>query len=185
LLLKRIWQERLRSLRAVAFTVLTDPAAVEDVLQETFTRVFQRGRAFQTEDEAFNYLRRAVINNSIDAFRKQQRNLKRFRQREYQGESPEIADSQTIDPLEILIREENHVLQNRLAMEVRRAVGKLPQPQREAIRLFFGKNSRQNVKEVCRRKGIPYSTVRSRMLKGIDNIRRQLQLRGMKGFTPF
>ena len=39
--------------------------------------------------------------------------------------------------------------------------------------------SPRKLREVCREKGIPYSTVRSQITAGIDRIRRRLKARGV------
>ena len=178
--LTQIWEERIHIFKTIAQALLIDSATVEDVLQETITKVLQKKRKFEDQHEAANYLRRAVINNSIDAFRKKQRYLKHFIARDYN--SSEMADRKSEDALSFLIKEETIEQRSKLNREVRKAVKLLSPPQQEAISIFFDHNSPKKVKEECRRKGIPYSTARSRMLKGIDNIRKHLRGRGIEGF---
>ena len=46
------------------------------------------------------------------------------------------------------------------------------------VDITFNRNH-QKIKDLCKEKGIPYSTVRSRMTAGIDRIRRRLQAKGI------
>jgi len=62
--------------------------------------------------------------------------------------------------------------------EVRKTLGELPPEQREAIDIAFNRNHRK-IKDICTEKGIPYSTIRSRVTAGIDHIRRQLTVKGI------
>ena len=60
---------QVRSLRA-AYLVVQDGALAEDVVQETFLRIFQRIRFFD-ETRAFEpYLLRSVVNAALDAMEK-------------------------------------------------------------------------------------------------------------------
>jgi len=183
--LTQIWEERLYALKSIAYALLMDSSAVEDVLQETFKKVLEKERKFSDKHEAANYLRRAVINNSIDAVRRRQRNFKRFKNREDYRYPNEMVDQNSDDPLTFLIKEETIERRDQLTLEVRQAVKRLPTDQQEAISIFFNRNPPSNIKQVCRDIGIPYSTVRSRMLRGIDGIRRQLRIRGIDGFEEF
>ena len=57
-------------------------------------------------------------------------------------------------------------------------MAELPSVQREALEFAFNGNH-QKLRDVCREKGIPYSTVRSRVTVGIDRIRRRLEAKGI------
>lgn len=62
--------------------------------------------------------------------------------------------------------------------ELRAGLKSLSREQREAIRIMFERNGRP-IKQTCADLGIPYSTVRSRMLTGIEVLRRHLCDRGL------
>jgi RNA polymerase sigma factor (sigma-70 family) len=181
-LLSQIWQERLYIFKSIAYAVLADASVVEDVLQETFKKVLQSKHSFTDRQEAFNYLRRAVINTSIDAFRKKQRFCRRFESKGNLSDYPSRTEEGQGDPLNFLIREETNRHRQELLTEIQDAITRLTATQKEALTIFFGRQSNRNVKQLCRCKGLPYSTVRSRMLKAVENIRKQLHSKGVPGF---
>jgi DNA-directed RNA polymerase specialized sigma24 family protein len=66
--------------------------------------------------------------------------------------------------------------QDSILKEVRKTLGKLSPEQREAIDIAFNRHHRK-IKDICTEKGIPYSTIRSRVTAGLDHIRRQLTIK--------
>lgn len=166
----------------MATAVLRSPVQVEDVLQEAFARVLKSGRDFSCPQEAFKYLRTAVLNTAIDFYRRIRR------QRESAAAQAEearfsYASGQHKDPLGILILEEETRKRDQLLDEVRAAMNRLTPQQRQAIQIFFDSNRGSTIKDVCRESGVPYSTLRSRMLQGIDQIRAHLRARGLREFN--
>ena len=91
--------------------------------------------------------------------------------------SPFLNSQEPLNPLNILIREEEEKLESSLLVEMRKILKTLPPKQKEAIDLVFSRNG-QKLKEICEEKNIPYSTLRSRMLSAIDRIRKQLKSKG-------
>lgn len=169
-MLVRLWERNRAILRSLVRTVLFDHSLIDDVLQEAFARLLKRNRTFPSERETYNYMRRVVLNTAIDFYR--QRNRARLCAREFY--SP--ADAST--PLDLLIREEQENLHVSVLAEVLKALESLPLEQREAIELFFRRDGRR-IKEICEKMKIPYSTLRSRMLAGIDAIRKELKEKGL------
>ncbi len=157
---------------------MTDEAA-DDALQEAFVKVLRSGKRFSQRQQAVNYLYRAVLTSAIDIYRKRRRRVSRFQAGpDNLQESDELAgDSRRHcslpDPLENLLERERRGWEQALVREVRRAWESLPAPQREAIDLALNRNGK-SFRAVCAEAGIPYSTARSRMLVGIDQIRKHL-----------
>lgn len=152
---------------------MCDESVVDDVLQDTYTNLLRRQRTFKTDEEAFNYLRRSVINTSIDYYRSARRRESRLTTLDSWRSDTE--DSGLSDPERYLIQKERDLHRQDLINEVQEALGKLTGEQRQAIDLIFRRSEEKTLKEVCKERGIPYSTLRSRMLAGVDRIRRHLR----------
>lgn len=170
-MLERVWREHQGLFRSIVRTILFDLSSTEDVLQEAFARILQCQKNFSSEREAFQYLRRVVFSTTIDHYR-------RMTRQELLLKNPYLAAREQPDPLNLLIREEEEELQTSLVGEIRKVVRKLPNEQREAIELTFG-HPHKRLKEMCKQKGIPYSTLRSRMIAALDQIRNQLRAKGI------
>lgn len=166
-------------LRRVAGRILLDPDVVEDVLQESFARALAARRRFSGNRETLNYLNRVVVNTSIDFYRKRRRHLLRFQPVDPAGPpleelgGREAGDRRPPTPLERLLHRERRRAEGTVLRRVNQALTDLPRVQRDAIDLLLNRNGR-SCREVCAEAGIPYSTARSRMLGGIDRIRREL-----------
>lgn len=176
-MLQRIWQENYPLFRSIARTILFHGANIDDVLQEAYARILQSKKRFTTEEEAYNYVRQVVRRTTIDQYRRLRRQHAYLTLvgdfREYSATLVQEGE----DALGQLIRKEEHRRQVELLREVREALRELAPEQREAILLIFGRN--RAMKEICREIGIPYSTLRSRMLSGIDRIRALLREKGI------
>jgi RNA polymerase sigma-70 factor (ECF subfamily) len=177
-----VWEKKKCAFRAMVRAVVSDPNSVEDVLQEAFLRVLKTRKSFANGQEAFNYLRRTVLNTSIDSYRRLKRQNSRFDTRNGERYTQGYAEIGN-DPLSLLLTTEAAEMHNQLVTEVERALRTLQPKQREAVEAFFRRESTLKLKEFCQEQGVPYSTLRSRMLQGIDQIRIQLQARGVSGFV--
>ncbi len=174
-MLVEIWQRNLAIFRSVVRNILPDGADPDDVLQDAFTRILECKLAFTSETEAFNYLRRVVVNHAIDSYRK----IRRWQAAQV-DECVDYCGSGSSTPLTALIREEQEELQVLLLREVEEALDSLPAKQRRAVEIFFNrKPDNKSLKEVCREKGVPYSTLRCRVVTAIDKIRKQLKKKGV------
>lgn len=176
-MLDRIWQKNLRVLRKLAAEILADQSAVEDVVQDALARVLSHRRTFQSEHEAFSFLRRTVLNTTIDYYRYRSRRGTRF-YTEYASSIRETTSEHSSDPFEQLVRSEKNRRREELLQQIRLAIQNLPRRQQEAIEIVF-LNEGKPIKEACREKGLSYSTVRSRMQAGLDRIRKQLKQKGL------
>lgn len=160
--------------------VLPGSHHIDDVLQEAFTRVLRSNRRFSSPNDAYKYLRTSTLTTAIDFYRRLKRQHRVFAACDVK--SIYRPTSGHDDPLSRLIRVEEVNERNALMAEVYAAVENLAPEQQEAIRAFFGKRRQASLKEYCMDAGVSYSTLRCRMLKGIDRIREQLQERNINGF---
>jgi RNA polymerase sigma factor (sigma-70 family) len=174
-----VWEEKQSTFQALVLAVLSDNTLTEDVLQEAFARILQSGKTFDSREEAFNYLRRTVTNTAIDWYRR----LRRYRSHFTQSRSKHFIESRPApcsNPLTHLLAQEQMLTRKTLLREIHIAIGKLSPEKREAINIFFSPGKRKTIKHLCRERGVPYSTLRSRMIRGIDEIRVQLRHRGIQ-----
>ncbi len=179
-MLERIWYEKQPVFRSIVVRMLLDPSRVDDILQEAFAHVLASGRAFPTEADAYRYIRRVVSNTTIDHYRASKRALDCFSTETIFVYS-EPRSSQP-SPLTTLLKNEFARSRSELLEEVSRALTDLPPDQREAILLILGPRPRK-LTEMCSEIGVPYSTLRSRMIAGLERIRRKLKVKGL--YRPY
>gem|GEM_PF-2525539 len=175
-LLAQIWNRNLPILRSLVRNILIDPSLADDVLQDAFTLVISKRQEsdFKDEHHAYSYMRRAVVNTAINYYRRRRREIVDLKERE--AKSRRI-QSENWTPLSLLIREEQENLQANLMRQVQTTVEELSPEQKEAITLVFTRN--QKLKQVCKERGIPYTTLRSRAFAAVDEIRKRLQIKGV------
>ena len=148
---------------------------MDDVLQEAFVKLLESKKHFSSPNEAYNYMRKVVLNTSIDHYRCLRRRQKAYSVNPGNFSSP---SSDAPNPLNLLIEKEKGAVKNSILEEVRKTLGELTPEQREAIEIAFNRDHRK-IKDICTEKGIPYSTIRSRVTAGIDHIRRRLTIKGI------
>lgn len=141
--------------RALALELVRDPAAADDVAQETFVAAWQRG------DEATRSSRGLLATIARNFARQFHRRDERRRERERSAAQrerlPSVAD--------VVEREERR-------RAVVAAVLALPDAERVAVLLRFydGLAPRQ----IARRLGVPTETARTRVKRGVERVRAQL-----------
>lgn len=179
-MLEEIWQKHQSLFRGLVRNLLIDFSLTDDVLQDAYARVLKSGKHFDNRPQAFQYLRRTVVNTTIDYYRQ----IRRRHRFEAEGCLPHgefrAAGTDTADHL--LVREDRDQLEISVLNEVDKALETLPSHQREAIDLLFFPQE-ATLKELCASRGVPYSTMRSRMLAGVDRIRKHLKKKGL--FHPY
>ena len=175
-MLERLWRKNQAILRSIVLNILIDPSGVDDVLQEAYAKVLQSHKRFSTQEETYNYLRKTVLNTCIDYYRSCQRRNALF-VNSCDTESSSLSHNQT-DPLTHLLEKKKGEVRGTILEEVRKSLEELSPKQREAIEIIFNRNHGK-VKDICKEKGIPYSTIRSRVTAGIDRIRRRLRVKGI------
>ena len=173
---EEIWHQNQAIFRSIIRSVLIDPSAVDDVLQEAYTKLMRAGRDFPTRGETYSYIRKVVLNTSIDHYRACRRRMARLGIPLDNHDSHETL--RVCDPLAILMKKEEIRFHHLILEEIRRTVSGLPSKQQEAIDITFNRRH-QKIKDICKARGIPYSTVRSRVLAAIQNIRRRLKSKGI------
>jgi RNA polymerase sigma factor (sigma-70 family) len=170
-MLEEVWARNHGVWKAIVKSMLYDHSAVDDVLQDALTQVIKSKRHFPNEAEACQYIRRAVVNTTIEYYRRLRRQNTEARMK-YVTRHRVSPDT----PLAIMMREEQEQADASLLRAVLDAKQRLSSLHQEAVDLAFGRD--RKLKEICRERGIPYSTLHSRVLNAVDQIRKELKTRG-------
>jgi RNA polymerase sigma-70 factor, ECF subfamily len=150
-----------RLVYSIALRALHDLPAAEDVVQEVFFRVWERGRQFDRGRGPFvAWLIGVARNRAIDECRRQRRRLRI--EAPSLTEQDFLADGDASDPsLAGVIAEERAA--------VRAALSRLPVEQRLAIELAYFQGMTQQ--EIANTLGHPLGTVKTRIRMGMRKVR--------------
>ena len=182
-LIDKIWEENQRLFKSIVVAIINKPADIDDVLQETYRRVLKTPYKITSPEEAFYYLKKSVRNTSIDWNRKSFRRNLTVKEQVSNYERLEGLRSTEENPLSQLLQQERRQSDTSFIAAVYLAIEELPEKQRESVKAFFSIGNSSSPKELCFVKNIPYSTLRSRMVKGIDSIRTILSKKNVPGFA--
>jgi RNA polymerase sigma factor (sigma-70 family) len=152
---------------SVALKVLNDPGRAEDVVQESFLKLWNNaGRFDASRGSLRGWLMSTVRNRSIDYLRG-----RAAHEREERGLDPDLAlAGPSSDPW-------REVSQSLERSAVREAVNHLPAEQRHAVELaYFGGYSGREIADMTR---VPLSTVKGRMRLALEKLSSYLQSRGL------
>lgn len=148
---------------SLAYRIVGERAAAEDVTQEAFISIWRSGARFdRTRGSVRSWMLSIVRNRAIDSLRSKA------------GKAPKLTfdDDAVLEqrPSEELTEEE--AMRRETASEVRGALGQLPGEQSKVIELaYFGGFSQS---EISRMLGVPLGTVKGRMRLGLEKIRGEL-----------
>jgi RNA polymerase sigma-70 factor (sigma-E family) len=149
-----LYQETAVSLIRLAYVILSDRPAAEDVVQEAFCNLYRRWDQLADTDRAGQYVRAAVVNGCRSVLRR-----RAVRNRHVLYELPAASAEAAI-----LGGEERD--------EVIRAVDRLPRRQREALVLRYYLD--QSEAEIAELMGVGPSTVRSTIHRALESLGRTL-----------
>jgi len=148
---------------SLAYRIVGEKAAAEDVTQEAFISIWKSGARFdRARGSVRSWMLSIVRNRAIDALRSRA------------GKAPKLSfDDDAI--LEQRAAEEltdDEAMRRETATELRGALGELPGEQSKVIELaYFGGFSQS---EISRMLGVPLGTVKGRMRLGLEKIRGEL-----------
>lgn len=148
---------------SLAYRIVGEKAAAEDVTQEAFISIWRSGARFdRARGSVRSWMLSIVRNRAIDALRSRA------------GKAPKLSfdDDAVLEqrPAEELTEEE--AMKHETASEIRGALGELPGEQSKVIELaYFGGFSQS---EISRMLGVPLGTVKGRMRLGLEKIRGEL-----------
>ena len=148
---------------SLAYRIVGEKAAAEDVTQEAFISIWRSGSRFdRARGSVRSWMLSIVRNRAIDALRSRA------------GKAPKLSfdDDAILEqrPAEELTEDE--AMRRETATEIRGALGELPGEQSKVIELaYFGGFSQS---EISRMLGVPLGTVKGRMRLGLEKIRGEL-----------
>ena len=169
--LELLYEQYAPAVMGLAVKMLGDQATAEEVVQETFWRVWRNADSFSARQGSFSsWLFGITRNLSIDTWRRGK-----------------------VRPQPVINEQEQQQLENRPDPEanvdesawtaikhgqVRQALNALPQAQRQVVELaFFGSMTRQEIAEAI---GAPLGTVHTRARLGLQKLRELLQEQGFE-----
>jgi RNA polymerase sigma-70 factor, ECF subfamily len=157
----------------LSLKILGDQALAEDILQETFWRVWQSAATFQSQLGPFTgWLFRIARNLAIDAYRRRS-----VRPQAFVGAngSDPILD-ETPDPDMDVAEQAQSILQNQ---QVRKALESLPYVQRQVIEMaYFNGMTRQEIAEAT---GEALGTIHTRARLALQKLRGELEREKFEG----
>jgi RNA polymerase sigma-70 factor, ECF subfamily len=145
---------------SLAYRIVGEKAAAEDVTQEAFISIWRSGAHFdRTRGSVRSWMLSIVRNRAIDALRSRA------------GKAPKL----TLDDDAILEQRpaegftDHEAMRRETATKVRSALGELPGEQSKVIELaYFGGFSHSEISRIL---GVPLGTVKGRMRLGLEKIR--------------
>ena len=151
----------------ISLKVIGDQALAEDVLQETFWRVWQSAGTYQSQRGPFTgWLFRIARNLSIDAYRR--RNVRPQTISGVEGSDPILEE--TPDPDTNVADQAQSILKNR---QIRKALAALPMVQRQVIEMaYFYGMTRQEIAEAT---GEALGTIHTRARLALQKLRGEFE----------
>jgi RNA polymerase sigma-70 factor (ECF subfamily) len=148
---------------SLAYRIVGDRAAAEEVTQEAFISVWRSGARFDAaRGSVRSWLLSVVRNRAIDFLRSRA------------GKAPKLTfdDDAVLEQRPAEERTEEEALRRETAAEVRGAIGKLPGEQSKVIELaYFGGFSHSEIAQIL---NLPMGTVKGRMRLGLEKIRGEM-----------
>ena len=174
--LEVVYQRYSRAVYSLALRLLGDGPAAEEVVQETFLKLWRHPTAYQpTRGHLFPWLLGVAHHHAVDLLRHRQ-----LEQRHSVAAGPSPQGDGLVDLIDSLgIASSDGDPQARVgALEQRLAVGRalarLPQDQRIPLELAYYRGLTQV--EIATRLGVPLGTVKTRMRLGLQQLRRTPEL---------
>jgi len=148
---------------SLAYRIVGDRAAAEDVTQEAFVSVWRSGARFDAaRGSVRSWLLSIVRNRAIDF----------LRTRAAKAPKLDLDDELALELRPAAERTEEEALRRETAGELRGALADLPGEQSKVIELaYFGGFTHS---EIARILGLPLGTVKGRMRLGLEKIRSEL-----------
>ncbi len=164
------WEDRIRG---AAFRFLGSEEEARDVAQEAFLRAYRALGSFKREARFSSWLYQIATNLCRD----------RLRRRKTRA-TVSLEEIEENGPVMVEARPGAHdrLLQMDLARAVRRAVEALPDEQREVV--ILKEYQELTFIEIAQTLDVPVSTVKTRLYRGLGQLRRRLEREGLRGPAP-
>jgi len=164
-LLDRIIEQYQQRLYRYLLFLTGDPALAEDLFQETWIRVLERGHQYNAKSKFESWLFAIARNLVIDVSRRKKfRSLDELADPE-SNQPFEPPDEHAISALQLLVTRENE-------QAVQLSLLKIPAYYREVLLLRF--HEELGLEEIATVLATPLSTVKSRLYRGLDALKSAL-----------
>jgi RNA polymerase sigma-70 factor, ECF subfamily len=165
--LETLYDRYASTVLGISLKIMEDQAAAEDVLQETFWRVWRSAASYQIQRGSFtSWLFRIARNLAIDAYRR--RNIRPRPITDVDDSDSKI--EQTPDPTMDVVEQSQLLLNHK---QVIRALATLPRVQRQVIEMaYFYGMTRQEIAEAT---GEALGTIHTRARLALQKLREELQ----------
>jgi RNA polymerase sigma-70 factor (ECF subfamily) len=167
--LVRRWE---RKIHGAIYRVVGSEEEARDVGQETFLKAYRALGSFKREARFSSWLYQIALNLCRDRLRR--RKLRQHVSLEELGDSVRDATPRSPAPSALELIERND-----LSRAVAAAVDALPDEQREVI--VLKEYQGLTFLEIADALGLPPSTVKTRLYRGLGQLREQLERRGIRG----
>jgi RNA polymerase sigma-70 factor (ECF subfamily) len=171
--LEQIYDRHSRGVYSLALRLLGDTAAAEEVVQETFLKLWRQPGAYQpSRGRLLPWLLGVAHHHAVDMLRRrqlEQRHRASAASASVNGDGP----SDTLDNLGLVSKEEDPQLRAGAfdqAAAIGRAFAELPVEQRVPLELAYYSGMTQY--EVAQLLGVPLGTVKTRMRLGLQQLRK-------------
>ena len=170
--LETLYERYASTILGISLKTIGDQAIAEDILQETFWRVWRHAASFQTQLGSFtSWLFRITRNLAIDMYRQRSSRLPSLNTID---DVPEF--DQTPDPTANVAEQAQSSLKRQ---QVRKALATLPPLQRQVIEMaYFLGMTRQEIAEAT---GEALGTIHTRARLGLQKLRRELEKQEFEG----
>jgi RNA polymerase sigma-70 factor (ECF subfamily) len=169
--LEALYDQYAPAVLGLALKMLGDKSAAEEIVQETFWRVWRNADSFRVQQGSFtSWLFGITRNLSIDTWRR-----RKVRPQPVFDQDEEQQLEHNPDP-EVDVSESAWVAMKH--SQVRQALGSLPASQREVVEMaFFWGLTRQ---EIAEKLEVPLGTIHTRARLGLQKLREALQEQGFE-----
>jgi RNA polymerase sigma-70 factor (ECF subfamily) len=164
-LLDRLIEQYQQRLYRYLLFLTGEPALAEDLFQETWIRVLERGHQYNAKSKFESWLFAIARNLVIDVSRRKKiRSLEELANPET-NQPYEPPDPQAVSALQMLVTRENE-------QAVQLSLMKIPSYYREVLLLRF--HEELGLEEIAAVLSTPLSTVKSRLYRGLDALKSAL-----------
>ncbi len=164
------WEDKIRG---ACWRVLGSEDEARDVAQEAFFKAYRGLAGFKHEARFSSWLYQIAVNLCRDRLRRR-RTRAAVSLEELEASGPVLVEGRP-GAQEDLIRED-------LASAVRRAIAELPPEQREVV--ILKEYQGLTFLEIAQALEVPVSTVKTRLYRGLGQLRLRLERRGIGGAAP-
>ena len=154
---------------SLAYRILRDPVAAEDIVQDAFLSVWRKASSYQAQNGSVQCWIQAIVRNrAIDKIRSSAH--RDYQWTPLQADNEQDPQSEQPDLWELAWQSEQHRI-------IREVMEQIPGEQRMVIELaYFGGLTHAEIAEQCQ---IPLGTVKGRMRLGLQKMKALLAERGL------